>query len=72
MTTKKDNKMIWQNELPAKPGWYWIKEPTSTEPYIAYLRLYVSELAIGNCQIKGWKKMERSMWAGPIPEPDHD
>jgi hypothetical protein len=72
MITRKDNEMIWQNKLPTEPGWYWIKGPTSVEPYIGYVRLYCNELAIGNSPIKGWKRMEQSMWAGPIPEPDHD
>lgn len=61
--------MIWRNKLPTEPGWYWLKRPKE-EARIVQVRMYVDKLAIGNSSIEGWPALERSFWAGPIPEPD--
>ena len=74
MGARKENDMEWVEGLPTKPGWYWFRNLKSLsederEPTIYYVRKYVDELAVGNCTLKGWPRMEKGQWAGPIPLP---
>jgi len=63
--------LVWRNQLPTEPGWYWMQYNAGDEraPHIAYVRDYAGELAIGNSHIYGWTSLKQYEWAGPIALP---
>ena len=64
-------RLIWTEEQPTKPGWYWKrksgkhKKRWGEDPEIVYIRNFVGELCISNWPIPD-KDIE---WAGPILKP---
>lgn len=65
--------LIWTNELPSKPGWYWSKSKSRAygeEITIIQVRDYAGELAIGNTLLEGCKEYSLRQWSGPIPLPE--
>lgn len=59
--------LVWANEKPTEPGWYWIREP---QPHglqrsrVVHVRLYSGKLCIEN-----WEIPSNAEWAGPIQKP---
>lgn len=66
--------MKWKNELPKKPGWYWLRKQDNifkgTHVSVVEVRNHNGALAVGNSYLHGWKSMEEAEWAGPIPAPE--
>jgi len=67
-------RLVWTEDLPAKPGWYWLRLPNSKDEVV---RVWC---ASDGCTYIGWPSYEEptclddedfadAEWSGPIPEP---
>jgi hypothetical protein len=62
----------WKQKLPTETGFYWfrnLQREDEKEPRVVEVREYAGRLAIGNCTLDGWPKMEEGEWAGPLLPP---
>ena len=66
-----DPRFTWKRGLPTEPGWYYFRNRKVYEDYnwrVVELRLRGTDIAIGNCRLKGFDRYEQGEWQ-PVPGP---
>ena len=61
-------RLVWTEDLPAKPGWYWMRTGLDGSLAVEHVTVTLGRLGLRGDPLSEFEYL-KPKWSGPIPEP---